>query len=675
MAHRRVLTGLFVSWLLFGIADPTCAQHTPPSSQRPPEQTLVSSRRIPGRTLETSRVPAHVTVITAEDIRRMAASTIQEVLARQAGVAFSDQQGFGLGSDGTVNLRGVVNSARTNALVLLNGVRQNRITGDEVHWQSIPVDQIERIEILRGGGGLIYGEGALAGVMNIMTKQDSERPLESESGVEVGSFGWQKYAVSARGRSGPLRYGTNYTRRLVEGHREFSWSRNTTLTSHAGLTLIPEALQMDVNVLHSEDTTAFPGLLTLAQAQQRAQQTHSFHGINTNETNQVSLDLVAGPWAGMTNAITLFWTRRVQTSEDSTNYNLFTITPTHGLHARTNYEWSNGATHNLMVTGLELVQDKATTGDPGVGNDSESNRAAYGLYAEDTLTLSDRISLVAGLRFDKSRYEEDLTFPTFNGTLRFEGWSPKLGVRVAAIPQTLDLFASYARPFKAPNVDDFSSRLGTSFNGNADLQPQQADTYEFGVQANNADLRGEATVFFMRTNDEILFDQIALSNQNFDIWRSGLELSVRYDPPQQRVRGGATYTFTESEFSEGSFVDRTVPGTPEHTINTSVGISPLEGLWIDLNWRLVHDFFRVNDMENKLGGADNYGVLQLVAQYELPKLTSWRHGPDVTAYFKIDNLTHEEYSSYESSNGSNLTGAGEAPMPLISFIGGVQVKF
>ena len=84
-------------------------------------------------------------------------------------------------------------------------------------------------------------------------------------------------------------------------------------------------------------------------------------------------------------------------------------------------------------------------------------------------------------------------------------------------------------------------------------------------------------------------------------------------------------------------------------------------------------------MNNSLGGADNYGVLQLVAQYALPKRSSWRHGPDVTAYVKIDNLTSEEYVTFQSSNGVNLTGPNsggtEAPMPLISFIGGVQVKF
>ena len=162
MDGRRVRLGYVVFLLACLAASPCHAQslavnqHLPNTDE---DELITSPRRIPERYVSQHFIPASTTVITAEEIRRSGASTIQEVISRSVGVQFSDQQGFGLASDGTLNLRGIVNSSRTNALVLVDGIRQNRVTGDEVHWQSIPVDQVERIEIIRGGGGTIYGEG------------------------------------------------------------------------------------------------------------------------------------------------------------------------------------------------------------------------------------------------------------------------------------------------------------------------------------------------------------------------------------------------------------------------------------------------------------------------------------------------------------------------------------
>ena len=108
-------------------------------------EVLVSPRRIPGLSVNASEFPGNATIITAEQIAASAAASIPELLGRVEGVTVMDTHGFGLGADSTVNLRGVVNSSRTGALVLLDGVRLNRVTGDEVHWQSIPLSAIERI--------------------------------------------------------------------------------------------------------------------------------------------------------------------------------------------------------------------------------------------------------------------------------------------------------------------------------------------------------------------------------------------------------------------------------------------------------------------------------------------------------------------------------------------------
>ncbi len=651
-----VLLGL---WL----PEPACASdQSSPVELKP---VLVSPRRIPGLSVDVSAFPGNATVITADDMAQAHATTVQDALARAEGVILFDQQGFGLASDGTLNLRGMMNSSRTNTLVLLDGVRQNRITGDEVHWQSIPLEDVERIEILRGGGGLIYGEGALAGVINIVTKKDAVKALETEDGFEVGSFGWQKYHTAARGRVHPFTYGISYVRRLVDGYRESSWSRGTTLDLHMGVEITP-LLTGHVNVLHSEDVTAFPGGLTLAQVEQRRRQAGSFHGFNNNTIDQVSLDAVLGPWKGLSGVVNVFWRRWVQTSEDSIQFNAFTITPSRGLSMRTNYEWIGPAIKSLTVSGLELMEDKATTGDRDAfpGPDNESNRSGYGLYLEHTLTCWDRLSLISGLRLDKFRYQEAISSPSFEGTLRFQGFSPKAGLTYVLVPNRVDLFASYSRPFKAPNVDDFTARV-PDFAGNVDLKPQQANTTELGTRITNAPLSADVTWFYTTVDDEILFNRLSFQNQNFDTRRTGVELGTRLELPDQ-LRAYVNYTVVDAEFRKGRFASNTIPGTPTHLLNAGAGFSLVKGFWIDLEWQLVNDFYRINDFSNILPKADNYGVLNLKLEYE---------NPTVRMFLKIENLTNEEYVSFQSSNASNLLGAGESPSPPTTFVGGVTLKF
>jgi outer membrane receptor protein involved in Fe transport len=246
------------------------------------------------------------------------------------------------------------------------------------------------------------------------------------------------------------------------------------------------------------------------------------------------------------------------------------------------------------------------------------------------------------------------------------------------VPDAVTTFAGFSRPFKAPNVDDFASR-SSEFQGNISLQPQQSDTYEVGIRAHGGGFETSLTGFYVRVTDEILFVQgvpgnpFIFQNQNVDTRRAGVDGGVRMT--MGRLRGSARYLFVDSEFRKGQFADRTLPGTPEHLLHASLGVSPLPGVWVDLDWELVHDVFRYNDVANVLP-SDNYGVLNLTAQYALPESLRRRGWPEARAYVKLQNLTNEEYTAFAASNGHTLaTGAGENPMPPLGVIGGVDLTF
>jgi iron complex outermembrane receptor protein len=655
------------AWLVLGIL---CVAASPAtgwadSVQEPVEvgTVLVSARRIPGLFVNLSEFPGNATVITAQELRQSGATSVPELLSRYEGVTVMDTNGFGLGADGSVNLRGVVNSSRTNALVLVNGVRQNRLTGDEVHWQSIPIEDVERIEIIRGGGSLLYGEGALAGLINITTRKGGEQLVETEQGVEVGSFGQQTYFVSGRGQVGVLSYGTSAHRRDVSGYRESTNSRTTTLTHHVGLDVLPE-LHLETNVLHSEDTSYYAGGITPEASQARRRQKGAFPGFFDDQTDQVSLDALWHGPAGFSLVANTFW--RLRESDSDTGSRFATITPSKGLSLRSSHEQRWSAIDHTLIAGFELLDEKASTGTRG-SSFSESNKGSYGLFVEETWRLMGRASFVAGLRFDKARFEEDITFPAFVGTLRFEGWSPKIGISVDIL-EPLVLYANFARPFKAPNVDDFAAAIpGGGFFGNLDLQPQQADDYELGMRFAKARFFTlEGSWFYTRMDDEILFNDLPGNdqNQNFDTIRTGVEASVSPTLSIPHLTSVISYTFVEAEFRKGTFKDKTLPATPEHRFTANLTYELLPGLSCSLDWLWVNDFFRVNDFNNVLP-ADNYGVLNLGLRFAHEKFS---------VHVRIENATNEEYTSFQSSNGVTVS-TGESPAPPISVVGGVTVRF
>ena len=664
-ARRLGSLGIVLVWLLEcpapGFTEP------PPKPSRALRilqllEVLVTASRVPGGALNVNEFPGHATVITAEQIAQSGTSSLPELLHRYAGVTVMDTHGFGLGADASVNLRGIVNSSRTGALVLVNGVRQNRPTGDEVHWQSFPPATIERIEIIRGGGGLAYGEGALSGVINIITKKTSEKLLETEEQLELGSFGQRTEFASVRGSNGPVSYGTSYHRRDVQGYRESTTSRTTTVTTHVGVDPIPQ-VHLETEVLHSQDTSYFPGGITPDQSQARRRQHGSFNGFFDDDTTQVSLDAQVRDLAGMSFAATAFW--RDRDSDSVTNDSRFaTITPSMGLTLRTSHELDTAGLRHAIVSGIELLDEKATVGTRGAARFDESNKGSIGLFTEETLRILDRATLMAGIRFDRARFEEDISFPAFIGTLRFQGFSPRVGLSVDLL-KPLTVYANYARPYKAPDVDDFSAVVPTTFVGNINLQPQQADDYELGLRLHDERVGAfDATVFFNTINDEILFNATDFQNQNMDTRRLGVELSAEPRLPIKGLVSRIAYTFMDAKFREGAFVGNTIPGVPEHQLTLGLTYALTPRLSCSLDWLLVQAFFRINDFGNQVKGP-NYGVLDLGLR--------WVRGP-LAVHVKILNVTNEEYTSFQSSNGLAIS-TGENPAPPTTVVAGVTVKF
>jgi iron complex outermembrane recepter protein len=170
------------------------------------DAVIVNATRFPE---DVARFPASVTVLSVEDIRNSAARTLPELLAEQVGLTLKDFYGNNAAAT-SVDLRGFGATATQNTLILVDGRRVTDVDLSGVQWSAIPLASVERIEILRGTGAVLYGDGASAGVVNIVTRSPLKQGRRAEALGRAASYGtlegqvYGSYATAAFGVNASL---------------------------------------------------------------------------------------------------------------------------------------------------------------------------------------------------------------------------------------------------------------------------------------------------------------------------------------------------------------------------------------------------------------------------------------------------------------------------------------
>ena len=175
-------------------------------------------------------VPASVTVFTSEQIEQSTASNVPEVLQNLAGIHVTDISGNQRNYN--VDLRGFGESSQQNILLLVDGRRINLTDLSGPDWNLIPLERIERIEVIRGGlGTVLYGDNASAGVINIITKEGTR--LDVRGKVGYGSYDTFTGAASVANAHDFVSYDVSMTADSTNGYRDNSDSHTFNLGGNA----------------------------------------------------------------------------------------------------------------------------------------------------------------------------------------------------------------------------------------------------------------------------------------------------------------------------------------------------------------------------------------------------------------------------------------------------------
>jgi iron complex outermembrane receptor protein len=631
---------------------------------------------------EIQNIPASISVITAADIQRSNAKTAADLLRREEGVVVRDLLGNGKAAQ--VDLRGFGESASSNTLVLVDGRRTNEIDLSGVDWAQIPVEQIERIEVLRGPGSVLYGDNATAGVINIITKSPSGK-LNAGGGIALGSY--DRYRVDAQagagfGRTAFSFYGSHED---SDGYRD---NNDYRADDFGGKVLwdATDRIRLNLSGSYHEDSFGLPGALTKSEVNaDRKQTVNPFDKGNTQDYFvKAGLD-----WdlrtLGQLLADLSYRDRSGDSKFPDASFpfkNDFD-TETLGFTPRYVLQGNVFDRTNKLIAGVDLYHtqqdNKSYSGffSPLPSSPtglSDVDRDSVGAYLNNEFYVLDNLLLTLGARREYVKYDFDVKdLSAFPLAPLNESNSDSENAYHAGLTFLYGLnssvFTRVSRSFRFPLVDElvvYDFDTG-QIRVNPDLKPQTGTHYELGVRHYfTPKLRANLTLFRAEIEDEIFFNRPTFTNENYPkTLHQGIEAGARAEV-LKHVAVTGNYTYEKATFERGPYRNETIPAVPYNRANVGLRIFDLlPGVELAVDFSYYGSSYAVSDFENDFEKLDDYFTLDLKLSYE------WKM---FRAFVGVNNLTNEEYSEYAVIGGTPLQ-TNFYPAPERNFVFGLRAAF
>ncbi|HOY23255.1 MAG TPA: TonB-dependent receptor, partial [Cellvibrio sp.] len=215
---------------------------------------------------ETAQVPVatQINVIDAEEIRLSGASSLTEVLRLQGGIQIQDTDGSG-SRNVSVSMRGFAANASNNILILVDGRKLNNPSLSGPALNTVALKDIERVEIIEGSAGVLYGDQAVGGVINVVMRKAKEGEFNGSVSALRGSHDLENYTANLnQAFSNGLNYNISAQKRLTDNYRDNNNSEATNVLGNIGFNF--DAGRVFVEQQKINDDLRIPGALFLSEA-------------------------------------------------------------------------------------------------------------------------------------------------------------------------------------------------------------------------------------------------------------------------------------------------------------------------------------------------------------------------------------------------------------------------
>ena len=560
------------------------------------ETMVVTANRFEQQVSDTI---APVEVITRQEIDAIQAISLSEVLRRLPGVQVTNQGGLAQGQE--LYIRG---RSTKNTLILVNGIRIGSATLGYANLASIPLNGVERVEILRGARAAVYGSDAVSGVVNIITTRSADNTATVKAGV--GSFGL--YDINASGSvandSGWINVAA--THQQSEGYNVQSTSTNPIdadkdghstqyLTIDGGFYVSPN-FTLKANGYYQKHDVEFD---------------NPWGGVDETDSELYALGLVGDYKRDSLNSVVTLGSNQDEAESSGQGTVPSAITTNRNSVSWNNqYKLSDSA---AVIGGVDWYRDKVRNDSISMTKDSRDNTA---LYAGGDVSIG-KLSAEANLRWD-----DNSSFGNFTTYQLGAGYS---------INESIRLVGMYGTAFKAPTFNELYWPLECSswgcYSGNPKLQPEESKTAEVALES-SFDVF-ELRVAAHKSDVEKMITSNGLTQVNIGEAKiKGYEVvGSFYTGPLYHL---VSYDYLDTEDkSTGNELARRAKHSGKW--NTTYELS---------NWRFDLSYLYQGKRYDDLGNTtelDAYSLFDFA--------TSYHFDNDVTVAGKVANLFDEEYET------------------------------
>ncbi|NBB12338.1 TonB-dependent receptor domain-containing protein [Pseudomonas sp. SLFW] len=576
-----------------------------------PDVLISANRQVEQRDAST----AANTVFTRADIERLQPTSVTDLLNRVPGVQVA--QSGGRGSLPGIYIRG---TKAAQSLVLVDGQRIANATSADSALQYLNVDQIERVEVLRGSRSVVYGADAIGGVIQIFTRRGAEQGLQARLHTGFGNRGTSQNSLGLSG--GDERTHFNLSTSLDEtngidrtgpsfasdadhdAYRNKSYSLNL---SH----WLNDDVEIGVNVLDNKGKTEFDNPFGLFDPV-------TFNSVGQQQYSDFELSSLG---TYLDARINERWKTRLEVghsenrektadklSDDHYVFNTY----------RDSVNWQNDLTlddRNSLMLGADGYEDRVNSS-TAFDEDSRWNRAVFVQHR----FKGDGFSTELGLRHDKNQQ-----FGSQNT------WS---GALTIPLNDANDVLFSYTEGFRAPTFND----LYYPGFSNPNLKPEHSKSYEVQWRSRLSETRKlEASLYRTDLKDAIALDA-DFTPQNIGSARiNGFEASL-----EQQLFGWTGKLGASIIDPEDRDTGHTLNRRARRTLNLDLD-RQFDRLGVGASWQAVSSSYNDEANTQDIGGYALFGLR-----------SSWKASRDVKLEFKLDNALDKRYSrTLYSFDGSN----------------------
>lgn len=590
------------------------------SAQPADVEVVVTASRIEE---PAGQAAASVTVITAEDLAASGEVTLVEALERVAGVSFRSTTGSP--SNAEVAMRGFGENSHGRVLVLVDGRRVNRPDMAGPNWLQVPVENVERVEVLRGPASVLYGDHAVGGVINIITKKGTDK-LSVTASAMGGSSLLNQERLGVSGTAGPVRFVLSGERTASDGYRDRSaWN---SVGAGAGFDAdIRDRVGVSLRLGYNQTDYQLPGALTRAQWKDDPTQAANPDDGAADRTFDVDLGFESLLGEALEARLNAFYAWKSVANDFPSYFTpTFTDVAIHTVGATPRARLSTDLPFAALdLTGgidllldslaLERYTDEARTARTA---DVEVSRFSAGAYANAAFVIAERFTVEVGGRYELARVAAEASLgSTLDDRAIHHGaaaslsaaWRPREGAKV---------YAKADRVYRYPFVDE--QVVYSGFGPDTfleDLKPETGYGAEVGLDiAPRQGLRVAASGYWLDMNDEIALNTLFV-NENLDRTRHlGAQAEASWEAGPVRV--SASYTAQLTTFREGANEDNEVPLVPNHEAFAEVRVRLPAGLEIGGSARYGSESYQGGDSGNSKDKVPDYLLLAASATWKPP---------------------------------------------------------